>query len=341
MDRMKKKSLLELKRMKLKEVEQYYLELRKYEYENNVPLRGIELRKKIHNILLSLIKIDRLLSGEELYVINDRRERDKKGNLMTGTPKIYACTHIGGHDVERVFEAIEEHAYLFIGDLKELYTDAMGLVLDANGAIKLDTSDKTDRHIAYQRSIELLNKGGNILIFPEGVWNVSPNKPVLYLYPGTLKMANETHADIIPVAIEQYANRFFVSIGKEIHYDKDKSSNIPLMTETLRDAMATLKWDIWSTVGISTRKSITEDEINGFQERIIKRCDYDFSAAELERTLYWPHEITQPEEVYIISPLMLYALSCGNFDILKDEKMRDGKPHIMLPKNISLPTIHR
>lgn len=324
MDKMRRKSLLELKKMKLEEVEKYQRELRRYEYENNVPLRGINLRKKIHNLLLSIIKIDRILSDEELYVMSDER-------VESTAPKIYACTHIGGNDVQRVFEAIQEHAYLFIGDLKELYTDAMGMVLDANGAIKLDTSDKLDRTIAYERSIELLSAGGNLLIFPEGVWNVTHNLPVMPLYPGVIKMANETKADIIPVAIEQYGNRFFVRIGRNIPYDKVASANINARKEELRDAMATLKWDIWSTIGAGTRKSITRDEIEGFQNRIIKRCAYNFSAEELEKGVYRPKEIVEPEAVYIISPLQLFAISLGYYDSLYDETLKDSKKHVILP----------
>ncbi len=34
---------------------------------------------------------------------------------------IFACMHIGGNDVQRVFEAIESHAYLFLGDSGEFY----------------------------------------------------------------------------------------------------------------------------------------------------------------------------------------------------------------------------
>lgn len=103
-----KKNLLELKKMTLEQVILYNKELRKYEYENNIPLKHIYLRNKIHSLLVQIIKIDRLLSQDTLTVINDNR-------LNTTNPKIYACTHIGGSDVERIYEAIKEPAYLFLG----------------------------------------------------------------------------------------------------------------------------------------------------------------------------------------------------------------------------------
>ena len=39
-----KKSLLEKRRLTLEELEKYYMELRKYNFENNVPLKNIEAR---------------------------------------------------------------------------------------------------------------------------------------------------------------------------------------------------------------------------------------------------------------------------------------------------------
>ena len=148
MDKFEKKNILELKKMTLEEVKKYYVELRKYEYEEDIPIKGIEFRKNIHNLLLRLIKLERHLSKQQLEIINDRREK-------TDRPIIYACTHIGGDDVQRTFEAIEDHAYLFIGDLEELYRDLLGFILYLNGAICLETGIKEDRKIAKYRAIEV------------------------------------------------------------------------------------------------------------------------------------------------------------------------------------------
>lgn len=150
--------------------------------------------------------MDRKVSKETVSVINDER-------MITDKPKIYACTHIGGNDIQRVFEVIKEHAYLFLGDPKGLYKDISGLLLFLNGVINMEIKDKTDRFIDKKRAIELLNKNGNLLIFPEGAWNITPNLLVMDLYKEAVLMARETGADIIPVAIEQYDNDFFVSIG--------------------------------------------------------------------------------------------------------------------------------
>lgn len=306
MDNFKKKNLLELRRMQLQELEQYYKVLRKYEYDNNVPLKGIKFRQSIHQPLLDIIKVDRMISGEELYVIGDKREK-------TNRPVIYACTHIGGNDIQRTFEAIGNHAYLFLGDPKETYIDATGILLELNGVIRLETNDKEDRHIAYERAVELLKAGGDLLIYPEGAWNIIENLLVLKLYKGTVKMANETQADIIPIAIEQYANRFFVNIGKNIRYNPSVSGNIEYMNEMLRDTLATLKWDIWERIGDSTRTSITNDEIEQFRERIVARCGYGYTIEDVYKTMYHDKSIVEPEDAYIISPKRLLEISEGKY----------------------------
>lgn len=287
MEGFKKQNLLKLSRLSLEEIKKYYVELREYEYENGIPLKGLEARKKIHNILLNLIKIDRKLEKEELEVINDRRKIIKK-------PIIYACTHVGGNDVQRTFEALKDHSYLFIGDLEGMYKDLLGLILYLNGAVCLETKEKKDRFIAKQRAIELLNQNGNLLIYPEGAWNVTSNLPVMKLYKGAVEMALETGAEIVPVAIEQYNEKFYVNIGENIDID---SNDVDVINQRLRDELATLKWEIWERLGVYKRTSIsiTQEE---FEQEIINRCPYGFTKEDIERTRYKDKNEVGVEEVF-------------------------------------------
>ena len=90
-----------------------------------------------------------------------------------------------------------------------------------------------DRGIAKKRSIELLEKGGNLLIYPEGAWNISPNLPVMKLYKGAVNIAVKTKADLIPIAIEQVENHFYVSIGKNIITSDMENIDTNLLNQTL------------------------------------------------------------------------------------------------------------
>ncbi len=224
-----------------------------------------------------MVELDRKASKETVSVINDER-------IITDRPKIYACTHIGGNDIQRVFEAIKEHAYLFLGDPKGLYKDISGLLLFLNGVINMETKDKTDRFIAKKRAIELLNKNGSLLIFPEGAWNITPNLLVMDLYKGAVLMARETGADIIPVAIEQYDNDFFVSIGKNIKMDDYSTLSLDDLNIVLRDAMGTQKWNIVEKHSQS-RKDLNVDE-KDFAQSIVDKCPYGFTTEDVEKTRY-------------------------------------------------------
>lgn len=286
---MKKKNLLELKKLTLEEVKKYYVELREYEYENRVPLEKIKERKKIHPILLKLIEIDRKLSHEEITIIGDKR-------VKTDRQKVYACTHIGGNDIQRTFEAIKDHAYLFLGDPEGIYTDLTGVILSLNGAICLETNNKKDRHIAYMRSLELLKKHGSLLIYPEGAWNITDNLLVTKLYEGAVKMAKQTNSEIVPIAIEQYDNNFFINIGK--NYMPCEDLTIEEENRKLRDILATLKWEIFESQGYKKREEIDEFYGENFRKAIIDKCEYGFTEQDVYDTMYKDKNEVSYDEVF-------------------------------------------
>lgn len=182
----------------------------------------------LHPILVSGVRINRIISGEKMYVINDRHMDTKK-------PIIYACTHIGWKDAERAFEAIKAHAYLFWGDPRELYRRMEGFLLYLNGAICCDTGNKDDRHIGKETCIRLLKQGGSLLIYPEGAWNIIENQVVMPLYSGAVEMAIRTGAEIVPIAIEQYEMQYYVNIGKNINIQRTTLSQNQEITNQLRD----------------------------------------------------------------------------------------------------------
>lgn len=57
-------------------------------------------------------------------------------------------------------------------------------------------------------------EGGDLLIYPEGAWNITENQVVMPLYTGTAEMAIRTGAEIIPIAIEQGGKRYYANIGE-------------------------------------------------------------------------------------------------------------------------------
>ena len=299
---MNKKSLLELRKLSIEELARYYKEQRKEAIEEGIPLseKSIRIRNKIHQLLLKIVIIDRLFNHETVTVLKDERVKNNH-------PKVFACTHIGGNDIQRTFEAIKDPAYLFLGDPQELYRNLEGLLLYLNGVICLETRDKIDRGIAKKRSIELLEKGGNLLIYPEGAWNISPNLPVMKLYKGAVNIAVKTKADLIPIAIEQIENHFYVSIGKNIITRDMKNIDTNLLNQTLRDAMATEKWHIWESIGVYSRDIVKNQTVDNYQQSIVKKCSYNFTLEDVLETMYKdPNEISHDEVFAPIKKLHLH-----------------------------------
>ena len=107
------------------------------------------------------------------------------------------------------------------------------------------------------------------MIYPEGARNGTENVPVWPLFQGTAKMAMEAHVKIVPVGIEQYDKRFVIKFGQELH-PEDYDCHTEL-TQTLRDALATLKWDIWESEGLQARSSLPDDYGKRFVEEFVQR----------------------------------------------------------------------
>lgn len=270
------KSLFRRAFMPLSELEVYYCARRKHRFEQGKKLKHIRLRKAFSPIFAKLLTLDRMFRKQTVTVIGNRKKYKDR--------VIFACTHIGENDLENIYEVLQHSCWWFVGDPCVLYKDISGLLLYLNGCILLETGDKDDRHIAYLRSVELLNGGGSLMIFPEGARNGSENLPVMPLFQGTAKMAMETKTNIVPVAIEQYDKRFVVNFGTEISHE-DFSDNTEL-TQKLRDALASLKWQIWEKEDPVSRDSVPENFGEQFIKTFEKRLQPWDTLESVERTRF-------------------------------------------------------
>lgn len=180
-----RKSIFQRAMMSSEELAEYYRTCRLADFAAGHPVKGIAWRRAVHGILVKVIQLDRLANHGRLVVLKD-------GRVRTSAPVIYGCTHIGGDDAQRTMEALNTSAYFFVGNPKTKYKNVYGLLLYLNGWICVETGDKMDRKIGMARAEELLRAGGNLIIYPEGAWNLTENLPVMPLYAGTAEMALET-----------------------------------------------------------------------------------------------------------------------------------------------------
>lgn len=263
--------------MPLPDLIEDHREQRKAWFESGEPFHGVTLRRVLHPALIGGMRLLHVLHHQTVTVISDAR-------IPTGRPRIYAATHIGWDDIEMILSTIGDHAYLFWGSPKDNYKNIVGVLLGLNGTIICETLHKEDRHISKETSVRWLSQGGNLLIFPEGAWNVQENPPVMPLYTGTAEMALRSGAEIIPLAIEQYGWDFVINIGQNLRPEgHDKQT----LTAALRDAMATLRWEIWAQKPVTARRSLPADCAaqyrQGFEAQFQNDC---YSLNDIEMTRY-------------------------------------------------------
>ena len=274
------------------ELDEYYIQKRKRYYEKHgaVP-KFIKLHNFIHWLLVPCIMLLRKINGIKLTIICDERTKSKD-------PVIYACTHIGGVDIESAFEAIKSPCWLFLGDPREVYKNIDGFMLGLNGVICLDSKDKDDRRIAKETAIGLLQNGGSLMIFPEGAWNISVNQPVMGLFSGTADIAIQSETQIVPVALECYGKHMYVAIGKNIDV-LDAWQDKNELTSYLRDALATLKWRIFESVGVWNRKDIPENYRQTFINSIINdNKETSYTEQDVIDTMYIDRTVTTYVEAF-------------------------------------------
>lgn len=284
---MERKNVVQRISMPLTELEKYYCERRKERFAQGIRLKHIRLRKTFYPIFARLLMVDRLFRKQTITVLGKQKKYKEQ--------VIFACTHIGENDVENIYEVLHHSCWWFVGDPCILYQQISGLLVYMNGCILLETGDKEDRNIAYQRSVELLHGGGSLIIFPEGARNGSENLPVMPLFSGTARMAMETHTKIVPVAVEQYGKRFVVKMGMEIY--PDHFDHPDELTQTLRDALATLKWEIWEREERMVRDRLPENCRERFREIFEQRIQPWNTPESVEQTRFHTKEELEQKDV--------------------------------------------
>lgn len=254
------------KKINLTNIDTYYFYRNKFE-KSPVNKLSHKQRLLLHPILYKIISSRNRKAGFTIELLYDNR-------IKTTTPKIFAITHIGKFDIEIATEIVKEHYYLLSGDYENMKGTVEEIFLSLNGVIYIREDDKKDRALSKTKMIETLKKGGNMMYFPEGTWNLTENLPILQCPYGIIDVAMQAKATIIPVGIEQYENHFILAVGENFDVTKYNENDKINAINDLRSVLATLKWDIWE----SLNKSISEN-INS----------KTFNTHVLERLQEWPN----------------------------------------------------
>lgn len=139
------------------------------------------------------------------------------------------------------------------------------------GLIMVKKGDRGSGTNAKLDMINLLMNGHSIVYFPEGAWNLSPNKLHLPLSYGFLDIARKANVPVVPVVHEYVfsANdqkgkieKIHTKYGKPIYISP--RDDILDKLEEYETQISTMRFDLISERGVYSRKEIRNDEYINF-----------------------------------------------------------------------------
>ena len=230
---------------------------------SDTPIKGVKIRKFFHPILMKILQVKSIFTRLTYEFVGEEKAMPKDKTV------IYAITHIGKFDYEMLVEACDIFAYPFAGDWELMYATIDDYFLRANGVLWVDTSDKEDRQNSFKYMIKALTQGIPMLIYPEAIWNLTENLPVMKIFPGAVQAAKECNVPIVPIALEQQGKHFLINIGRELDFAEVEEKEA---VGILRDTLATLKWEIWEHLPQGKRKDIPECYHEKFLQERLAEC---------------------------------------------------------------------
>lgn len=184
-------------------------------------------------------------------------------------PIIFACNHSAFPDIPIALRAINRHCYTLIGKQNLAFVDKIFFFLA--GVVWVDRKNKESSALAKESIVAYLKKGKPILWFPEATWNLTDNLLMLPMRWGIIEVSRRTNAQIIPIALDyDRAQKICrVCFGDALNAEDIISKQQGIAT--LRDAMATLRWDFLSRNQANRAKLDIEKERNALFQVV---CDY-------------------------------------------------------------------
>lgn len=205
--------------------------------------RGVKLRRIISPLIRGAMP---LKTKTKLKILHRAPLPDE--------PVIFACTHGFREDVEDSLITAGRHAYILVGSLEQFFNSRVdNLAGWLNGVILVDREDKESRAASKEKMKAALEKGVSVLMYPEGTWNVSPNKLMAGLFPGVYDVAKETGVKVVPIVTHRNDGYVYSLRGRAVDITKYERND---GLRRLRDKMATMKWSLYEHVGMVKRSEL-------------------------------------------------------------------------------------
>lgn len=283
---------------------------------------SMTLRRLIHPVIMLLVPafMDYRQVFESRNHLLDIDAPDEPPQLPQ-EPLIWCVNHGFKDDIAASIHTTR-HSYVFFGSLPHFYNTFDGAALFLNGVILCNRKLRSSKQNAYALAVRSLRQGNDLTILPEGVWNKTPEKLMIDLWPGIYRMAKETGSKVVPV-VHYLADPHRKEKGNVIHTVVADPISMEGLTEQeglarLRDTMATWYYLMMEKYGRSTR----EELLAGFDNADDAWESYlamhtgcvKYYDREIELTAdYRPKHIVRPEDVWQ-SVAQIQNVHAGNAD---------------------------
>ena len=304
----------------------YLKELRMYDDSSKINNMELKNRKKLNPFLRKMMKVSRIASGIKVIKLNTKLPTE-----INNRPIIFVLTHVGKDDIAVFNEAITKHYTILSGDYESLHNNIEGFVTILNGVEFFDMRSKTERKEIEKKVVQKLKSGDNILCSMEAAWNLSPNIPVLELFPGMINAAINSNAVIISVGIERFNKKLYgINVGKKIFdpkvYNekyKNKEEMLEIAKNELRQIMADIKMELYFDKKIIRKIETKRSEIGDyntyndqFKQDILN--DWTFTQEAIEEKSF--RSKNNPKYVYSYLP-KLYNDLPTLYDMINDHSL--------------------
>ena len=281
----------------------------------SLPISNLKLHRKLYKYCRAIMICNSKLQLKKYeFIKKENIPNDDLNNAVTNDninsnensikrPIIYVPTHIGKFDIEMIYQALNDHAVLFSADEDLLIHTIDNIILKAIGVIYFDHKDKIDTKNAFEIFKSTLKSGYNGIIFPESIWNTSPNQLIYEIKYGAIKAAIETNALIVPIAINQERNKFKINKGEPfdvLNYIKEGKSiddSINEATVDLRNILASLKMEIFLSQNSIKRIDLPKNYAKKFFYDIYKEYPW-FDENEIEGRKFYIDKSSKPDYVF-------------------------------------------
>lgn len=277
--------------------------------ENAISPKGIERRRKFNYIIKMLgpyfLKSPQVFENRNFL----RNQNSCCPNLkieLPNEPAIWASNHGFKDDALVAVLAVQRHAYILFGSLPQFYNTFDGVTAWMNGIVMANRKIPASKKDAIPKAVRAMNCGADLLIYPEGTWNKSPNALVLDLWPGIYRIACETGAKVIPIV--HYHRDNTTDKRNLIHTAVDDPIRLDDLTERqaldyIRDIFATWYYLMMEAYGKSTRNEMLNGASNfaeAWDEQLeeligfVARWDIEIET----KSDYRPKWKVQPQQVW-------------------------------------------